>query len=106
VAVTAVTVAYAATGTFEKLQALAIVFVLLIDGFMVVALFRLRGRQPDAPFKTPLYPLPALILLSVYGVLLVGAVAQQPGTVALAVGILAGTYALSYAFDASPRRLF
>lgn len=105
VAVTVITVAYAATGTFEKLQALAVVFILLIDGFMVVALFRLRGRQPDAPFKTPLYPLPALALLTVYAVLLVGAIARQPGTVALAAGILAGTYALSYAFTASPRRL-
>jgi amino acid transporter len=102
VAVTAITVAYAATGTFEKLQSLAIVFVLLIDGFMVLALFRLRARQREAPFETPLYPLPALVLLGVYGALLVGAVMQQPGTVAIAVGVLGGTYALSYAFNDSP----
>lgn len=101
VAVTVITVAYAVTGTFEKLQALAVVFILLIDGFMVLALFRLRRATPDAPFKTPLYPLPALVLLGVYVVLLVGAVLQQPGTVAIAVGVLVGTYALSYAFNES-----
>lgn len=104
IAVTAITVAYAATGTFEKLQALAIVFVLLIDGFMVLALFVLRRRQPEAPFKTPWYPWPAIVLLGVYGVLLIGAVLRQPGTVAIAVAVLAGTYALSYAFNESPRR--
>jgi APA family basic amino acid/polyamine antiporter len=100
VAVGAISVAYAASGTFERLQALAIVFVLLIDGFMVLALFRLRARQPDAPFKTPLYPLPAVVLLGVYGALLVGAIVQQPGTVALASGVLAGTYGLSFLFRA------
>jgi len=101
-AVAAIAIAYAVTGTFERLQALAIVFVLLIDGFMVLALFRLRARTPDAPFRVPWYPFPAVVLLGVYGVLLIGAVIKQPATVALAVGVLAGTYGLSFLLS-SPR---
>lgn len=102
VAVAGVAIAYAISGTFEKLQALAIVFVLLIDGFMIVALFRLRAQSPDAPFKTPLYPVLPGALLGLYGVLLAAAVVKQPVTVAIAVGVLAATYGLSFLLS-SPR---
>src|SRR5207248_2413695 len=52
----AVSIAFAASGTFTDLLALAIVQILLIDGFTVCALFALRARQPEAPFRVPLYP--------------------------------------------------
>ena len=48
--------ALAATGTFEKLLSLAIVFILVIDGFMVLVLFRLRRLGGEPAFRVPLYP--------------------------------------------------
>ena len=44
--VAAVSVLLAATGTFERLLSLAITFILVTDGFMVVVLFKLRARDP------------------------------------------------------------
>jgi len=72
---------------------LAIVFVLLTDGFMVLVLFRLRSREPSAPFRTPFYPAVPLAFLGVYTLLFIAAVMQQPGLSAAAVGALAATYA-------------
>jgi len=91
-----VAVALAATGQFGLLLSLAILIVLVIDGFSVAALFRLRARQPDAPFRAPFYPyLPAFFIL-VYAVLFVGSAIAQP-RVALATGaVLVGTWALSW----------
>ena len=91
-----VAVALAATGQFGLLLSLAILIVLVIDGFSVAALFRLRARQPDAPFRAPFYPyLPAFFIL-VYAVLFVGSAIAQP-QVALATGaVLVGTWALSW----------
>ena len=68
----------AASGTFERLLSLAITFILVTDGFMVVVLFRLRARRPAAPFRVPLYPVLPLLFLGVYVLLLVGALIQQP----------------------------
>jgi APA family basic amino acid/polyamine antiporter len=79
----------AATGTFERLLSLAIVLVLATDGFMVLVLFRLRAREPRAPFRVPLYPLVPLLFLGVYVVLLLGALWQQPLQTAAALGVLA-----------------
>ena len=84
--------ALAATGTFEGLLSLAIVFVLVIDGFMVLVLFRIRGRDPGAPFRVPFYPAVPLVFLGVYAMLFFAAVLQQPGLSAVAVGTLAATY--------------
>ena len=83
----------AATGTFERLLSLAVVFILVTDGFMVLVLFRLRGREPRAPFRVPLYPAVPLAFLGVYTLLFVAAILQQPGLSAAAVGALAATYA-------------
>jgi basic amino acid/polyamine antiporter, APA family len=80
----------AASGTFERLLSLAIALVLVTDGFMVLVLFRLRARDPAAPFRVPLYPLLPGVFLAVYGVLLVGALWQQPVQTTLALGILLG----------------
>ena len=79
----------AATGTFERLLSLAITFILVTDGFMVVVLFRLRARQPAAPFHVPLYPLVPLLFLGTYVLLLVGALVQQPGITLAALAALA-----------------
>jgi len=51
-------IALAATGTFELLLGLAIIQVLLIDSWAVVALFRLRARDGPArsAFRVPVGP--------------------------------------------------
>jgi basic amino acid/polyamine antiporter, APA family len=96
VLVGAVATALAGTGTFERLLGLAIITILLIDGLAVVALFRLRQREPRAPFSVPAYPVVPLLFLTVYGALLVGAVVAQPGLVATALLVLGATYVLSW----------
>ncbi|HEX9610429.1 MAG TPA: amino acid permease [Gemmatimonadales bacterium] len=86
----------AATGQFGTLLSLAILIVLVIDAFSVAALFRLRARTPEAPFRSPFYPYLPALFIAVYGVLFVGAALAQPG-LALATGaVLAGAYALSW----------
>ena len=91
-----VSVVLAATGTFERLLALAITFILVTDGFMVVVLFKLRARRPDAPFRVPLYPLVPLLFLGTYVLLLVGAVIQQPAITLAALAALAGVGVVSW----------
>ena len=73
-----VSVLLAVTGTFERLLSLAITFILVTDGFMVVVLFKLRALRHAAPFQVPLYPVIPLVFLSTYVLLLVGALIQQP----------------------------
>ncbi|HKC13091.1 MAG TPA: amino acid permease, partial [Vicinamibacteria bacterium] len=90
----AVAVALAATGTFEKLVSIAIVFILVTDGFMVLVLFRLRARGAEAPFRVPLYPALPLLFLGTYLLLFLGAAVQQPRVTAVALLTLAATYAL------------
>lgn len=85
----------AASGTFEWLLSLSIILVLVIDGFMVPVLFRLRRRNPSAPFRVPLYPYLPVLFLLIYAALFVAALVGQPGTVALALGMVAATYFLS-----------
>lgn len=83
-----VALALAATGTFESLLSLAIVLVLVTDGFMVLVLFRLRRRSSPAPFRVPLYPTAPLLFLAVYAALLIGALWQQPAQTGLALAVL------------------
>ncbi len=78
----------AATGTFERLLSLAIVLVLMTDGFMVLVLLRLRSRNPAAPFRVPLYPALPLLFLAVYVLLLLGALWQQPAQTLLSLALL------------------
>ena len=89
--------ALAATGTFEKLLSLAIVFVLVIDGFMVLVLFRLRGKGGAPAFRVPLYPVVPLAFLGAYGALFLAAVVQQPRVVAIALAVLVATWGLGRA---------
>lgn len=86
----------AATGQFGTLLSLAILIVLVIDGFSVAALFRLRARQPEAPFRAPFYPYLPALFIAVYAVLFVGAAIAQPGLALATAAVLAGTWALSW----------
>jgi APA family basic amino acid/polyamine antiporter len=94
--VASVAAALAASGTFEALLSLAIIFVLLTDGYMVLVLFRLRARFPDAPFRVPGYPAVPLLFLAVYGVMFAGALWQQPVLTGVALLALIAAYALSW----------
>ena len=94
----AVAAALAATGTFERLLSLAIAFVLLIDGFMVLVLFRLRQGAGEAPFRVPLYPALPVLFLGIYAALFLAAATRQPGVTATALAVLGATYALGRAF--------
>src|SRR5215472_2554916 len=87
--VAVVSVVLAATGTFERLLSLAITFILVTDGFMVVVLFRLRARQPAAPFHVPFYPVLPLLFLGTYVLLLLGALIQQSAITLAALAALA-----------------
>ncbi len=92
----AVALGLTATGTFGGLLSLAILLVLVIDGFTVAALFRLRARQPDAPFRVPLYPFTPALFIAVYATLFVGAALTQPRLALMAAAVLVGTWALSW----------
>ena len=87
--VAAVSVVLAATGTFERLLSLAITFILVTDGFMVLVLFKLRAARAVAPFRVPLYPLVPLMFLATYALLLAGALVQQPVITLTGLGALA-----------------
>jgi len=87
--VAGVAVVLAATGTFERLLSLAITWILVTDGFMVLVLFKLRAGASAAPFRVPLYPLVPLLFLGTYVLLLAGALIQQPGITLAALGALA-----------------
>jgi len=89
-------IALAATGTFEWLIGLAIVLILVIDSLTVLALFRLRAREPAAPFRVPGYPVVPVLFLAVYGALLVGTAAAQPQLVAVALAVLGAAYGASW----------
>jgi basic amino acid/polyamine antiporter, APA family len=92
-----VAIGLAATGQFGTLLSLAILVVLVIDGFSVAALFRLRARQPDAPFRAPFYPYLPAFFIAVYAVLFVGTAIAQPGLALTTMAVLVGMWALSWA---------
>lgn len=96
-----VAAALVATGTFEWLLALAITLILIVDGSMSFALFRLRRRGP-APFQTPLYPFVPAAFAGVYAVLFVITVKTQPGVALWTVAVLVGVWALSWTVRRAP----
>jgi APA family basic amino acid/polyamine antiporter len=69
----AVAMVLAATGSFERLLTFAIELILVIDSIAVAAIFRLRARQPEAPFRVPFYPFLPVLFIGIYAALLVGA---------------------------------
>jgi amino acid transporter len=91
----AVSVALAATGTFNLLLSLAIFLILLTDGFMVIVLFRLRMRDPDAPFRIPLYPWLPWLFLTIYALLFAAGAVDQPGLACVTAATLAAAYGLA-----------
>jgi len=90
-----VVVLLAATGTFESLLALAIVQVVVIDSVAVLTLFRLRRREPSAPFSVPLFPWVPLLFVGVYVALFVGSALSQPKLVLVALGVMGAAWAAS-----------
>jgi len=92
-----IAVGLAATGKFETLLSLAILIVLVIDGISVAALYRLRKRQPEAPFRVPFYPYLPALFIAVYAVLFAGSAWEQPRVALVTGAVLAGTWALSWA---------
>ncbi|HEV8382605.1 MAG TPA: amino acid permease [Gemmatimonadales bacterium] len=91
-----VAVALAASGTFPQLLSIAIALVLILDSVTIAALFPLRARQPDAPYRVPLYPIVPVLFIAVYVALLVGTAIKQPGLVMIAGGVLVGAWGLSW----------
>jgi APA family basic amino acid/polyamine antiporter len=91
-----VSMVLAGTGTFNQLLALAVVLILVIDGVTVAALFRLRARQPDAPFRAPFYPFLPALFIAVYAALLAGTALAQPRLVLIGAAVLGGTWVLSW----------
>jgi APA family basic amino acid/polyamine antiporter len=96
VLVGAVSMTLAATGTFAQLLTLAIVLILVIDGLTAASLFRLRAREPYAPFRVPLYPVLPALFITVYAALFVGAVIAQGKVVLIGVAVLVVTWGLSW----------
>ena len=92
----AVVVLLAATGTFQSLLGLAVTVIIVIDGFTVLSLFRLRARRPSAPFLVPLFPLVPLLFVGVYAALFVGTAWAAPGTVLAAMAVLGSAYGVSW----------
>jgi APA family basic amino acid/polyamine antiporter len=97
-----VSMALAASGTFVQLLAVAIGLVLILDSVAIAALFPLRARQPDAPFRVPLYPVVPAAFILVYLALLVGTAITQPWLVAISVGVLAAAWGLSWLVIPAP----
>src|SRR6266699_609967 len=95
----AVALALAATGSFESLLGLAITVILVIDSFTVLSLFRLRARQPRAPFLVPWFPWVPLAFVGVYAALFVGTALGRPGLVAKAGALLVGAYGMSWTVE-------
>lgn len=93
----------ALTGTFDQLLALTITLILVIDSIAVLSLVVARRRNPEAPFKTPLYPLLPVAFVGVYGALFVGTAVAQPGVVAISVGVMVVAYMVSFAYSSSPK---
>jgi APA family basic amino acid/polyamine antiporter len=99
-----VIISLAASGTFEVLLGFAITVVLLIDSLAVVSLFRLRARQPEAPFLVPLFPVVPLVFVGVYTALFVGTIVARPGLVAVALALLVVAYGMSWTVEDGRRR--
>lgn len=91
--------ALSVTGTVEWLIRSLTFVALIIDGVVVLALFRLRRTMPDAarPFRTPWYPwLPAVVALMYAGILVL-VIATQPALALGGIGVLGALLAYAWA---------
>jgi len=86
----------ASFGTFELLLAIGQFFLVVIMILLVVALFVLRRREPDAPrpFRTWGYPVAPMVMLICGILLFVGYCVGNPLPSAIAVVALAASYPL------------
>jgi APA family basic amino acid/polyamine antiporter len=102
---TAVIVVAALAGSFQNLVLVIMSIVLIVDGTVILALFRLRRTRPDLerPYRVPLYPWLPSVVLAVYGALLAGIAVSLPWVVAVAVGVLALLAVLGLPFARASR---
>ena len=100
----AVVALLAATGTFESLLGLAIVQVVVIDSVAVLSLFRLRAREPHAPFEVPWFPWVPIAFVAVYAALFAATAVGQPWLVLIALGVLGAAYGASLTVRGGGRR--
>lgn len=99
-----VSIALAASGTFEALLGFAITVILVIDSLAVLSLFRLRAREQGAPFLVPLFPVIPVVFVGVYAALFVGTVVAQPGVVGVALAVLVAAYGMSRTVEVGSSR--
>jgi APA family basic amino acid/polyamine antiporter len=83
------------TGTFERLLALSITLILVLDSVAVLSLLVLRRREPEAPFTAPWGTWLPGVFVAVYVALFLGAAVAEPVVVAVSLGVLALAYGAS-----------
>ncbi|HEX7919174.1 MAG TPA: APC family permease [Gemmatimonadales bacterium] len=93
------------TGKIEWLIRCLTFVSLIIDGVVVLALFRLRRTMPDAPrpFRTPWYPWLPIVEALMYAGILVLVIATQPQLALGGAGVLGVLLALSWARTRRPQ---
>jgi APA family basic amino acid/polyamine antiporter len=87
--------ALTATGTFERLLALSITLILVLDSVAVLSLLVLRRREPAAPFHAPWGSWLPGLFIAVYAALFVGATVGEPVVVAESLVVILLAYGLS-----------
>jgi len=92
-----VSLVLAASGSFETLLSLAILLILLIDGFMMIVLFRLRSGEPASPFGVPLYPWLPSLFLAVYALCFAAGAVDSPPLAGIALATVGAAYGLARA---------
>jgi APA family basic amino acid/polyamine antiporter len=93
--VAVVAAALTVTGTFERLLALTITLILVLDSVAVVALLVLRRREPASAFRAPLGAWLPIAFVAVYGALFVGSMLAQPIVTAVSVAVFVLAYGVS-----------
>jgi APA family basic amino acid/polyamine antiporter len=88
------TAVFATIGSFELLLAISQFFAVTLAILLVIAMFTLRRREPDAPrpFKAWGYPYAPLLMLVCAVLLFFGYIVSNPYPSAYALGILAISY--------------
>jgi APA family basic amino acid/polyamine antiporter len=79
-----------AIGTFQQIVAYFVFITVLFVALTVGGLFVLRrGARPEAPYRTPGYPLTPIVFLALVALLLVLIAGHDPAQAALGTGIVA-----------------
>ena len=85
----------ALSGTFERLLALTITLILIVDSIAVLSLLRARRKSAQAPFLAPLYPALPIVFITVYAALFVGTAVAEPTVVMISVAVMGAAYLVS-----------